>query len=166
MNQFFFIILILVSNAILAQDCSKLFVDLKKGTINDVKPTASHHEIKMTIPCSDGETEDGTNYYDGGGVWFLNRDFFYYTEQKYIRIGKNFKGLFNIPILGISKNIAIEKLGLGKPIKIEGNEDFFYQYIYLETKYGCLKLKIENNSGNVIEIRMYHVHAFQVPFRS
>ncbi len=51
-------------------------VNLKRGTVNKLKLTASQDEVKAALPCSTGDTEECSDFNCGGGVFFLNNSFF------------------------------------------------------------------------------------------
>ncbi len=51
--------------------CDALVLDLDRGTLNGLAPTASMDEVKGQFPCSTGESEEGAIYNFGGGVFFL-----------------------------------------------------------------------------------------------
>lgn len=140
-----------LGNAMMAQSCDKLVADLKKGTLNGVKATATQEQVKQKLPCFTGESEDGGAFNCGGGVFYLDHDFFCYTGNDYIELRKNFKGKLSIPLLGLSKAAAVKKAGMGNAVRTEkeGNTE----YVFLKTGYGCLMLKIED--GKVAKVAMY-----------
>jgi hypothetical protein len=132
-----------------AQGCNNLFADLKNGTINKVKPTASQQKVKAALPCFTGDSEEGGDFNCGGGVFFLKHGFFFYTGKDYIEIRENYKGKLSIPVLGLTKDMAIAKLKMGKVIRTETvNEE---EVIFFKTIYGCLWLKlVEGKVVNVV----------------
>ena len=91
--------------------CDKLYLDFKKGTLNGVSPTASMDEIKKAFPCFTGQTEEGSKFNCGGGVFFLNHQFFIYTHRDYIDIRKDFKGTLSNNALGLKKEGLIKLFG-------------------------------------------------------
>ncbi len=135
-----------------AQDCDNIVVNLKKGTINKLKPIATQEEVKAALPCSTGDTEEGGEFNCGGGVFFLDNDFFFYTDTDYVEIRKKFKGKLSIPVLGLTKAAATAKLKMGKAIRIEkqadGREDIFFK-----TTYGCLRLELAK--GKVVTVAIH-----------
>jgi hypothetical protein len=140
-----------LGNAIMAQSCDKLVADLKKGTLNGLKPTATQEQAKEKLPCFTGDSEDGGAFNCGGGVFYLDHDFFFYTGNDYIEFRKNFKGKLSIPLLGLSKAAAVKKAAMGKAVRTEkeGNTE----YVFLKTGYGCLMLQIQN--AKVTKVAMY-----------
>lgn len=71
--------------------CGNLYFDLKKGTLNDLKPDAPMYLVKSKLPCFTGETAEGSDINYGGGVFYINHDFFFYTHKDYIRSGEILK---------------------------------------------------------------------------
>jgi hypothetical protein len=152
MKKMLFVLLAcFLGNAMMAQSCDKLVADVKKGTLNGLKPTATQEQVKEKLPCFTGDTKDGSDFNCGGGVFYLDHDFFYYTGNDYIEFRKNFKGKLSIPLLGLSKAAAVKKAGMGKAVRTEKEGDT--EYVFLKTTYGCLMLKIED--GKVVKVAMY-----------
>lgn len=135
----------------MAQTCDNLVADLKKGTLNGLKPKASQADVKKHFPCFTGDSEEGGDFNCGGGVFFLNHDFFCYTGNDYIEIRKKFKGKLSVPVLGLSQAAAVQQLGLGKVVRQE--EHSGKTYVFLKTRYGCLVLTLEDDV--VLKVGMY-----------
>ena len=74
------------------KDCSRLEADLDRGTLNGVPPTVGFNVAKTQFTCFTGETEEGSDFNCGGGVFFLDHQFFLYTHRDYIEMRKGFKG--------------------------------------------------------------------------
>jgi hypothetical protein len=144
-------IFIFISIYSIAQNCDSIVVNLKNGTINKLKPSASQDEVKAALPCSTGDTEDGSDFNCGGGVFFLDNDFFFYTGNDYIELREKFNGKLSTPVLGLKKNVAIAKLKMGKAIRTvkqqDGKEDLFFK-----TTYGCVRLQIEKGKVKILAI--------------
>jgi hypothetical protein len=137
--------------AAMAQACGNLVADLKKGTLNGLKPSASQEQVKAKLPCFTGDTEDGSDFNCGGGVFYLDNDFFFYTGNDYIEFRSKFDGKLSMPLLGLSKSAAVKKAGMGNAVRTEkeGNTE----HVFLKTSYGCLVLKVEG--GKVVRVSMY-----------
>jgi len=148
---YFLLTLLCISAMLMAQDCDNLQVNLKKGTINGIKPTASQATIKKKLPCFTGDSEEGGPFNCGGGVFFLNHDFFCYTGADYIEFRKNFSGTLSVPVLGMDEATAIQQLGMGEPVRRQANGGS--DYVFLKTRYGCLVLKFIE--GIVKQVGMY-----------
>jgi len=129
-----------------ATDCSVLQLDLKKGTLNNVKPTASPEEVKAAFTCFTGETEEGSGFNCGGGVFFLDHDFYFYTHRNYIEVRSKFN--FNDYQTGImGKNYGEVKARYGKPTLMP--EENIYLY---EMPYGTLRFEFLGGEVNKIGI--------------
>jgi hypothetical protein len=156
MKKMLFVLLAcFLGSAIMAQSCDKLVADLKKGTLNGLKPTATQEQVKAKLPCFTGDSEDGGAFNCGGGVFFLDNDFFCYTGRDYIELRTKFNGKLSIPVLGLTKAAAIKKLGMGRAVRTEKDEDT--EFLFFKTAYGCLMLKIENSK--VANVAMYAIPA-------
>jgi hypothetical protein len=142
---------LLISLGAQAQDCGTLVVNLKKGTLNGVKPTATQEQVKGKLPCFTGDTEEGGDMNCGGGVFYLNNDFFCYTGRDYIEIRKRFNGKLSVPVLGMAKAGALQKLGMGKPVRTETDGE--KTFVFLKTRYGCLVLTV--TSDKVTQLAMH-----------
>ncbi len=155
MKKLLFVLLVcFLGNAIMAQSCDKLVANLKKGTLNGLKPTATQEQVKEKLPCFTGDSEDGGDFNCGGGVFFLNNDFFCYTGRDYIEMRANFDGKLSIPVLGLTKAAAIKKLGMGKAVRTEKDGDT--QYLFFKTAYGCVRL-------NIVDGKVYLVAMHSMP---
>jgi hypothetical protein len=159
MKKMLFVLLAwFLGNAIMAQSCDKLVADLKRGTLNGLKPTATQEQVKAKLPCFTGDSEDGGAFNCGGGVFFLNNDFFCYTGRDYIELRKKYNGKLSIPVLGLTKAAAIKKLGMGKAVRTEKDEDT--EFLFFKTAYGCVRLNIV--AGKVDEVAMHSMPAAAV----
>ena len=126
-----------------AQSCDSLVANLKKGTLNGLKPTATQEMITEKLPCSTGSTEDGSDFNCGGGIFFLDHDFFFYSGKDYIEFRSKFNGKLSIPVLGKSKKDAVKLLKMGKAIRTQ--KDGEDTYLFFKTIYGCIVLKIQDD---------------------
>jgi hypothetical protein len=118
MRKFVFTLLLFTGISGYAQQatpCPPLVVDVRAGTINGVKPTASMDEVKKAFPCFTGDSEEGGPFNCGGGVFFLNHDMYAYTGNDYWEVRKNFNGTVSEKILGATYNDI--KKGFGKAVK-------------------------------------------------
>jgi hypothetical protein len=139
-----------------SQDCSKLHVDIKKGTLNGLAPTVTQEQVKKELPCSTASTEDGSASNCGGGVFYRDHNFYFYTGYNYINIRKGFAGTFTIDLFGKTLSQVTELLG-----KSAGSiDDEENKYYFFKTSYGCICLKI--SEGKVVEIFMYAKPAEEV----
>lgn len=141
--------IIITSVSCQAQDCSKLFVDIKNGTLNDLKPTASQALVKEKFPCFTGNTDDGATINCGGGVFFAGHNFYFYTGNDFINIRRGFTGTFSIDLFDKSEDDLIKLFGK----RAGGLEDGPNKFLFFDTTYGSIVLKMVK--GKVDEIFMY-----------
>lgn len=130
------------SNVSEVLSCDKISADLKKGKLNGLSPTASMADVKKNLSCFTGESEEGSGFNCGGGVFFLNHDFFFYTGRDYIEIRKNFKGKMSISLLGQPVEEATKNFGDAVRNESHGGVDYYF----FKTKYGCLRVNVEYGS--------------------
>ena len=145
------LIIIFLSTQVSFSQCDNLYFDAVEGTVNGVDPTASMSEVKSKLPCFTGETEEGGVFNYGGGIFFLNHDFYFYTYQNFIDIRKGFKGRMSFDFFNNSqkkiekylgrkmtklktiRGIYTPKTGSGDnsdwstPFKGDGNNEIYYR---------------------------------------
>ena len=107
-------------------------VDILNGTVNNIKPDFSLAEIKDKLPCFTSAEDEGPNAKCGGGVFYKDKDIYFYTQRDYIEIGEKFNGKLSIPLMGASRKNLFQWLGNPK-IKDETWDAF-------EMAYGTLVL--------------------------
>lgn len=132
--------------------CDNLIVNVGEGTMNGISPDASMEKIKKQFPCFTGESAEGQLFNYGGGVFFLDHDFYFYTHHDYLEVRKEFKGKVSVPLIGKTEYVLPQILG--KPDKIVGN-----MYLYKQ-KYGVLRLEVRY--GVVQEIGIHKNNLEQV----
>jgi hypothetical protein len=140
-------------------DGESLFLNLKKGHLNKIKPTASFAAVKEALPCFTGETEEGVDYNCGGGVFYLNHDMFFYTGRDYIEVRAGFGGKISEDLLAKTEE---EILALkGQPDLIPVYEDkkgwgFEVDKVYLyKTRYGALQINFDPESGKSVKLSVH-----------
>jgi hypothetical protein len=136
--------------------CPAFNIDILDGIINSViVPTSTVGQIKIKFPCFTSFEEEGTSAKCGAGVFYKDKDIFFYTTRDYIEIGPAFKGKLSIPLMGAPRN-GLFKL-LGKPQIKDVSWDAF------QTAYGVLilyynkaarvnKIQFSNQSANTIQL--------------
>ena len=125
--------------------CDALVLDLRAGTLNGLRPTASMDAVKAQFPCSTGETEEGGPFNFGGGVFFLNHDFYAYTHRDFLEVRTNFAGEVRPAVLNAS--IADFYDAFGTP---DREEDGAMLY---DMDYGCLRA--EGATGTIVELGIH-----------
>jgi hypothetical protein len=91
--------------------CPDFYVDVLNGTVNDIKPNYTFNEIKEKFPCFTSSEEESESAKCGGGIFFKDKDIFFYTRRDYIEIGPKFLGKTSLPLLGAKRNSLFKTLG-------------------------------------------------------
>lgn len=124
--------------------CDPFYVDILNGKVNEMKPNAGIEEIKIKFPCftsTEGETATASC---GGGVFFADKDLYFYSGRDYVQIGEKFKGKLSIPLMGAARTSLFKMLG-NPQLKDADWEAFQMQY-------GTLVLRF-NKAGKVNKIQ-------------
>ncbi len=90
--------------------CPPFKVDIMDGNVNELYPKSAIEEIKKIFPCSSEIVEQST-VSRCAGIFFKDKDIYFYTERNYFEIGPNFKGKINPPLMGASRNSLFKLLG-------------------------------------------------------
>lgn len=135
--------------------CPTITVDLLDGKVNELLINSNVGQIKKKLPCFTSAEEESATAKCGGGVFFKDKDIYFYTSRDYIEIGPNFKGKLSLPLMGATRTGLFKWLGNAK-IK-DVTWDAF------ETSYGLLiayynkankvnKIQITNQSAETIKL--------------
>jgi hypothetical protein len=124
--------------------CPTITVDLLDGKVNDLLISSSVDQIKKKLPCYTSAEEESPTAKCGGGVFFKDKDIYFYTSRDYIEIGPNFKGKLSVPLMGLPRNGLFK--WLGNPTIKDVSWDAF------ETSYGIL-ITYYNKAGKVNKIQ-------------
>src|SRR5687767_8455592 len=112
--------------------CSTFTVDILGGQVNGVRPDLHIDKIKEKLPCFTSVETEAAGSKCGGGVFYKDRDIYFYTQRDYIEIREKFKGKLTLPLMG-AKRGSLYKM-LGHP-QLKDPDWEAYQ-----TQYGCLVL--------------------------
>jgi hypothetical protein len=93
--------------------------------------------------CWTGATADGETYNYGGGVFFINHDFYFYTGKNFLEVRRGFRGTVVPPLLGSTKDTA--KKTLGEPKNTSEKDDLWY----FDRPYGGLYAEFDEKKGLV-----------------
>ena len=119
--------------------CPVIKIDILEGKINGtILPNSTVGQIKLKLPCFTSFEEEGTTAKCGGGVFYKDKDIYFYTTRDYVEIGPAFKGALSIPLLGAPRQNLFKWLGAAQ-IK-DVNWDAF------QTAYGVLILYYNKSS--------------------
>jgi hypothetical protein len=140
--------------AITTSGCENLEFDVATGTLNGLKPTASQEDVIAALPCSTGSTPEGSDSNYGGGVFFLDHDFFFYTARDFIEIREKFSGRVSLPLLGADQKTVVSRMGSPQRSLAEDRIWLFSR------SYGCLRLQF--NASKVTQIDSHEESCQQV----
>ena len=129
-----------------AAGCDAPVLDLLKGTLGGVSPTASQDEVNQTFPCATGSDPDGVSYNVGGGVYFLEHDFFFYTGRDFIEVRKGFVGSTAPLALGAPVGEVTAALGRDPSTLPQ-----WPSVRWFTADYGCLRLDLDEG-GTVVSV--------------
>jgi len=125
--------------------CPDVDVNILDGIVNEtLLPTSTVGQIKLNLPCYTSFEDEGTTAKCGAGVFYKDKDIYFYTTRYYIEIGPKFKGKLSIPLMGAPRNGLFK--WLGNPEIKDVHWDAF------KTAYGILILYY-NASGRVNKIQ-------------
>jgi hypothetical protein len=91
--------------------CGVITVDLLDGKVNGVEPDYTSGQIKQKLPCFTSEEAEGSTSKCGGGIFYKDKDIYFYTGRNYVEVREKFKGKLSIPIMGASRNSLFKWLG-------------------------------------------------------
>jgi hypothetical protein len=91
--------------------CPDFYVDVLNGTVNELKPNDTPDEIKAKFPCFTSAEDESNTAKCGGGIYFKDKDIYFYTKRKYVEIGPKFQGKLSIPLIGAKRNSLFKSLG-------------------------------------------------------
>ena len=123
--------------------CPPIYIEILDGKVNGVEPDFTQGQIKQALPCFTSEEAESSSSKCGGGIFYKDKDVYFYTGRDYVEIGPRFKGKLSIPLMGASRNGLFRWLGHPK-IK-DVNWDAY------QTQYGILILYYK--AGKVSKIQ-------------
>lgn len=122
--------------------CPSLYVDILDGKINGMKASIPAPELKEKLPCFTSADEEGGTSKCGGGVYYKDKDVYFYTKRDYVEIGDKFQGKLSIPIMGAARGSLFK--WLGNPKLKDTNWDAY------QMNYGTLVLHY--NAANKVKL--------------
>ena len=144
---FFFLLFCTVASAQLkiTPKCPDFDIDILDGIVNKtILPTSTIGQIKLNLPCFTSFEEEGTLAKCGAGVFYKDKDIYFYASRDYVEIGPAFKGDLSIPLMGAPRDDLFK--WLGHPSIKDLSWDAF------QTSYGILILYY-NNAAKVNKIQ-------------
>jgi hypothetical protein len=151
MKPFFFIIACIITSTTATAQlktttvCPAFKVNVLEGLLNnDLNPKSTAGEIKNIFPCFTEAVEEESTA-KCAGIFYKDKDIYFYPSRNYIEIRQNFKGQLSLPLIGASRSSLFKWLGHPK-IKDVSWDAF-------QTKYGILILYY-NNAGKINKLQM------------
>jgi hypothetical protein len=136
--------------------CPGFNIDILRGRINEtlnIKSTAG--EFKSIFPCFTSAEDESAGAKCGGGVFFKDKDIYFYTGRDYIEIGEKFKGKLSVPLIGAPRNGMFK--WLGNPYLKDTNFDVY------QTAYGIIILYFNKaNKVNKIQFSVEGVNTIKL----
>ncbi|MEX0967996.1 MAG: hypothetical protein WD077_12210 [Bacteroidia bacterium] len=134
--------------------CDSIFLDTEQGTLNGLTPDMPQEIIKEQLPCFTGDTPDSSDFNCGGGVFFRDRGFFFYTFLKFIEIRKGFGGRSTHDLL-LGKTPGDVRELYGRPSEFSPPDFYLYPM-----GYGCLRINFLSNT--VTKVAVHYVPCEEV----
>jgi hypothetical protein len=92
--------------------CPDFDINILDGIVNgNILPTSTVGQIKLNLPCYSSFEEEGTSAKCGAGVFYKDKDVYFYTTRDYVEIGPAFKGKISLPLMGAPRNGLFKWLG-------------------------------------------------------
>lgn len=123
--------------------CPQMVVDLLDGKVNGMGINSTVGQIKKAMPCATSTETDSSKC--GSGVFYKDKDLYFFVRRHYVEIGPGFKGKLSVPLMGAARTSLFKTLGHPK-IK-DVNWDAF------TTNYGIIILYY-NKAGKINKIQM------------
>jgi hypothetical protein len=124
--------------------CPPFTVNILDGNVNKLYALSTINDIRTALPCFTEVVEkDSTGKCIG--VFYRDRDIYFYTDRHYIEIGEKFKGKMTPALLGASRSSLFNILGLPKIKDISWDA--------FQTEYGTLILYY-NKAAKIIKIQI------------
>jgi hypothetical protein len=118
-----------------------LRVSIAEGTLNGLTPTITMTAAKQLLPCATGDTEEGSAFNCGGGVFYLNHHMFAYTGRDYFEFREGFPGAFDTALLG--KSLDEVTALFGEPARTVPSRDG--QFVLFDRPWGALRVDVGND---------------------
>jgi len=136
-------------------DCGTMYVEVYKGWINEVMPSADPERIKSKIPCFTSFEAEGNESKCGGAIYYADKGLTGYIQRDYFLIDEKFKGKMSMPLMG-AKQAALFTL-LGNPkIKDANWEAYQMSYgtliIYYNAKKLVNKIIMSTKTTDIIQL--------------
>lgn len=91
--------------------CPSITVNILDGKVNNLLPTYTVGQIRERLPCYTSAEDESASAKCGGGVFYKDKDIYFYTSRDYVEIGPKFKGKLSLPLMGAGRNSLFKWLG-------------------------------------------------------
>lgn len=91
--------------------CPPFTVDILYGKVNGLEISSTIGQIKAKLPCYTSAEDESKTATCGGGVFYKDKDIYFYTGRDYVEIREKFKGKLSIPLMGAARNSLFKWLG-------------------------------------------------------
>ena len=125
--------------------CNTITVDVLNGKVNGAEPDFTPGQIKGLLPCFTSEEAETEESKCGGGVFYKDKDVYFYTGRDYIEIREKFNGKLSVPLMGAARNSLFKYLGHPKVKDVTWD-------VY-STSYGILIIHY-NKAGKINKLQM------------
>lgn len=134
--------------------CGTFTVDILGGQVNGIRPDLHIDKIKEKLPCFTSAENETAGAKCGGGVFYKDRDIYFYTQRDYVEIGEKFKGKLTLPLMG-AKRTNLYKM-LGHPLLKDPDWEAY------QTQYGCLVLYFRSGVVKKIQFSTKNTGSLQL----
>lgn len=135
--------------------CSTFVVDILAGKVNSIEPEFTQTQIKQSFPCFTSEEAESPASKCGGGIFYKDKDIYFYTGRDYIEIREKFKGKISLPLMGASRNSLFKWLGHPKikDVSWDAFQTAYGTLILYYTKAGKInKIQFSNKSTETLNL--------------
>jgi hypothetical protein len=94
--------------------CPPFSVDVLDGKVNGLECISTVNQVKEKLPCFTSAEAESSTATCGGGVFYKDRDIYFYTARDYVELGPKFTGKLSLPLMGASRTNLFKWLGLPK----------------------------------------------------
>lgn len=149
-----------------AGSCANLVLDLDTGRLSGVPATASIEQVMRAFPCATGQSTEGAIWNYGGGVFFNDHAFYFYTWRRFIEVRTGFKGSIGpVDVLGMTRqDIAARYVALGcdrgaarhsRPLWACGDKasDYSRGSEFYAMPWGCMAIRFREDRAS--EVRLF-----------
>ena len=135
--------------------CPPFAVDVLSGRVNELPINSTVGQIKLKLPCFTSAEDESATAKCGGGVFFKDKDIYFYTNRDYIEIGPSFKGKLSLPLMGAGRTALFKWLGNAKikDVNWDAYETAYGLMIVYFTKANKInKIQMTNQSAETLKL--------------